>query len=90
MPVGSYYAEKLLPQEMGPKIEESYDTFRSKHIGRAATVLLCLVTELQAYCRFAGHKINERIGETWFALMPMFETKELYDERYKKLMVFGE
>jgi hypothetical protein len=86
MPVGSYYAEKLLPHELRPKIEESYDRFLSMHIGRAATVLLCLITELQAYCRFDGHRINERTCEIWAALLPLFETKELYDGRYEKLM----
>jgi hypothetical protein len=86
MPVGSYYAEKLLPHALRPKIEESYGTFLSMHIGRAATVLLCLITELQAYCRFDGHRINERICKIWATLFPLFETKELYDGRYEKLM----
>lgn len=86
MPVGSYYAEKLLPHELRPKIEESYGSFLSMHMARAATVLLCLITELQAYCRFVGHKINERICKIWETLMPMFATKELHDGRYKKLM----
>jgi hypothetical protein len=86
MPVGSYYAERLLPHELRPKIEESYDAFLSTHIGRAATVLLCLVTELQAYCRFEGHWINERICKIWATLLPLFETRELYDGRYERLM----
>ncbi len=85
-PVGSYYAEQLLPQEMRLKIQESYGNFLSMHIARAATVLLCLITELQAYCQFRGHRINERICKIWIDLLPMFETKELYDARYANLM----
>jgi hypothetical protein len=47
-----------------------------------------MITELQAHFRFddAGARINERIHEMWKALMPSFDVKELYDERYKKLM----
>jgi hypothetical protein len=49
-------------------------------------VLLCLITELQAHCRFDGARINERICKVWEALLPLFEAKELYDGRYLKLM----
>jgi hypothetical protein len=30
--------------------------------------------------------INERIHKMWNALMPVFEVKELYDERYSQLI----
>jgi hypothetical protein len=58
------------------------------HIARAAGVLLCIVTELQGHFRFDdnGARINERIHAVWNALMPVFEIKELYDERYSQLM----
>jgi alanine dehydrogenase len=58
------------------------------HIGRAAGILLCIVTELQAYFHFDdnGARVNERIHEMWNALMPVFEVKELYDEHYQQLM----
>jgi len=58
----------------------------SMHIARAAAILLCMVTELQAYFHFEGARIGERIHEMWNALMPLFEIKELYDERYAQLM----
>jgi hypothetical protein len=86
IPVGSYYLSDLLPHEMRPKIEESYNRLVSTHIGRAATVLLCLITELQAHCHFEGANINERIVNVWNALLPMFEATELYDGRYRQLM----
>jgi hypothetical protein len=49
-------------------------------------MLLCIVTEVQAYFRFDGARINERIHEVWQALKPAFEVKELYDQRYGQLM----
>jgi hypothetical protein len=57
-------------------------------IPRIAAILLCIVTELQAYFGFDdnGARINERIHEMWDALMPVFEVKDLYDERYAQLM----
>jgi hypothetical protein len=68
------------------KIDDTYDIFLSTHIGRAATVLLCMITEIQAYSRFDGHSINERICRVWKALLPLFESKELYDGRYERLI----
>jgi hypothetical protein len=62
------------------------DRLISLHLARVATVLLCTVTELQVYFKFEGARIAERLYEVWDALMPDFTTKELYDERYAKLM----
>jgi hypothetical protein len=86
IPVGAYYVGDFLPHADRPKVDESYDLFISTHIGRAATVLLCLITELQAHCRFEGANINERICRVWEALLPLFDAKELYDGRYSKVM----
>jgi len=51
-------------------------------------MLLSIITELQAYFRFDddGARINERIHTMWQELLPVFEVKELYDERYCQLM----
>ena len=76
IPVGAYYVQDFLPHPYRPKVEESYDLFLSTHFGRAATVLICLITELQAYCRFDGANINERICRIWEDLLPLFEAKE--------------
>jgi hypothetical protein len=86
VPVGSYYVQDFLPHDDRPKVDASYDLFLSTHLGRAATVLLCLLTEVQAYCRFDGAHINERICAVWQAMIPLFEAKEVYDGRYSKLM----
>jgi hypothetical protein len=86
LPVGVYYMNDFLPREERAKVEESYDLFLALHLGRSATVLLCLLTELQARCRFDGANINERICKVWDALVPLFEAKELYDGRYRRLM----
>jgi hypothetical protein len=56
-------------------------------MARAAIIMLCIVTELQAYFRFTDANINARIHRVWNALMPFFEAKELYDERYAQLMI---
>jgi hypothetical protein len=86
--IALYYTEDSLPIEERLKLDKGYLEMRSATIGRAAIVLLCLITELQAHFHFddAGARINERIHEMWNVLMPSFDVKELYDERYKKLM----
>jgi hypothetical protein len=86
LPVGAYYVQDFLPHASRPKVDESYASLISTHIGRAATVLLCLLTEIQAYCRFDGAHINERMTKIWGILLPRLEVKELYDARYAKLM----
>jgi hypothetical protein len=86
IPVGAYYTRDFLPHAERPKIDASYDMYLSSHIARAATVMLCMITELQAYCRFEGANINERISTLWKALIPLFEAKELYEGRYLQLM----
>ncbi len=57
------------------------------HVARAAGVLLCMLTEVQAHFRFDGARINERLHQVWNALLPVPEIKELYDQRYSKLML---
>jgi len=86
VPVGAYYMNDFLDHEIRDKLDDTYHLFLSTHIGRSATVLLCVLTEVQAHCGFDEHKINERICKIWAALMPFPETKELYDGRYSKLM----
>jgi len=65
-----------------------YPRVMSMHIMRAAAVLLCIVTELQAHFLFDddGAQIHPRIHAIWNALLPVFEVKELYSERYEQLM----
>ncbi len=84
--VGMYFIADSFPHDLRPKVEETHPQVLAMHIGRAAGVLLCTITELQAYFHFDGADINKRIHEMWAALMQVFEVKELYDERYAQLM----
>ncbi len=86
IPVGAYFGSDFLRHDLRPRIAASYDTLLSVHLGRTAIVLLCMITELQAYCHFDGASINERICKLWETLMPLFEAKELYEGRYSQLM----
>jgi hypothetical protein len=83
-----FYTEDSVPIDERHKIGDSHPLVMSTHLSRAAAVLLCIVTELQAHFRFDddGARINERIDEMWNVLMPVPEIKELYDERYKQVM----
>jgi hypothetical protein len=63
-----------------------YLAFLTRRLGRAALVLLCLITELQIHFRFEGTDINKRVVTMWDALTGVFEANELYDERYAALM----
>jgi hypothetical protein len=86
LPVGAYYMTDSLPHEFRPKTDETFDRFLSTHIGRAAMVPLSNLTEIQAYCKFQGANINQRLLKVWATLLPLFEAKEVYDLRYAYLM----
>ena len=60
----------------------------SLHMMRAAILLLAICTEVQAAYKFKDNEagINERIRDSWQALQPAMEAKEIYDEHYEKLM----
>ena len=86
LPAGMYFIEDALPHENRTQIEKAYPLFMTRHLGRAALILLCLVTELQISFRFDGADINKRIMGMWKALVPLFEAKELFDEHYAGLL----
>jgi hypothetical protein len=86
MKVGMYYVSDSMPHEDRPKIDAIFPRILFLHISRAAAILLCIITELQSHFHFDGAHINERIHKMWDALMPVFEVKELYNERYSQLM----
>jgi hypothetical protein len=83
-----FFMEDSIPIDERQKIGDAHPLVMSAHLARAAAVLLCTVTELQAYFRFDdnGARINERIHEVWNVLLPVLEIKELYDEHYQQLM----
>ena len=75
-----------MPHEERPKIEEVSMGLIFGHMTRAAAILLCILTELQAFFRFDGARINARLHEVWNALLAAPEVKDLYDSRYAQLM----
>jgi hypothetical protein len=83
-----YFTADSQSHEQREKMDEDHPRIMSLHLSRAAAILLCIVTELQAYFKFedSGARINERICEMWRVLMPSFDVEELYSERYQKLM----
>jgi hypothetical protein len=84
--VAMYFITDSFLHEERDQVDALHPKILSMHIARAAAILLCIVTELQAYFHFDGANINERIHKIWNALVPVFEVKELYDERYAQLM----
>ena len=81
-----FYTRDAQNHDTRAKMDYAYPRLMSLHMSRAAAVLLCIVTEVQAHFRFDGASIGPRIHRIWNVLMPAFEVKELYDERYQKLM----
>jgi hypothetical protein len=71
------YLEHDLPHEERPKLEEVSLKGIFHHITRASAVLLCILTELQAFFRFDGARINERLCDVWAALLPAPDVKDL-------------
>ena len=86
VPLGAYYMNDFLPHESRDQLEGTYDLHVSTHIGRSSTALLCIVTELQAYCRFDGASVDHRICEVWSTLLGFPGARELFDARYGSLM----
>jgi hypothetical protein len=80
------YLERDLPQEERPKLEEASLRGIFAHMTRASAILLCILTELQAFFKFDGARINARLHEVWNALVPAPEVKDLFDSRYAQLM----
>jgi hypothetical protein len=86
--VALYYTEDSLDHDFREQLDQKHPDIMSRCLAHAAAILLCLVTELQAHFHFDdnGARINERIHAMWDVLMPLFEIKELYKERYAQLM----
>jgi len=86
--IAMYYTEDSLDHDLREQLDQKHPDFMTMCLSRAAAVLLCTITELQAHFHFDddGARINERIHKMWNVLMPLFDIKELYKERYEKLM----
>jgi hypothetical protein len=86
MGTAMFYTRDDIPREDRPMFEVVSDQMIAIHISRVAAILICIITEVQAYFRFDGARINQRLHGVWNALLPVLEIKELYDERYAQLM----
>jgi hypothetical protein len=78
MKVGIFYVPEDVPHEQREKTDEASLNIIFGHMARAAAILLCILTELQAYFRFDGARINPRIHEVWNELVRAPEIKDLY------------
>ena len=85
--VGPFFILDSYPIDQRETLEQSHIGVLSEHMFRAAAVLLCIVTEVQAHFRFEGASINQRIHAMWTVLLPLFDAKELYHERYRQLII---
>ncbi len=86
--IGSFLNYDGHPHHERPHIDEAYPRMMSYHIMHAAIVLLSIITEVQGAYKFrdSSARINERIVESWQALLPAMEAKEIYDTHYSQLM----
>lgn len=81
-----FYTRFDYPHELHPALDEAGQRMIFVSVSRAAAVLSCIVTEVQAYFRFDGVHIGKRLHEVWNSLAVVPEIKELYDKRYAELM----
>jgi hypothetical protein len=86
IPIAVFLAPSDLPHDDRPKVEETFEVVLAIHLPRVCAILLCMLTEVQAYFCFDGARINQRLHEIWNALIVAPEVRELYDARYAQLM----
>jgi len=86
LPTAMFYISKEIAHEEREKITAVFDRAIAMHLSRMAAILICILTELQAFFLFDGARINQRLHEVWDAMIVVPEIKELYELRYKQLM----
>lgn len=86
LPIAVFFLQKDLPHEYRSNVDVASDWMISLHISRVASILLCMLTELQCNCRFDGARINQRLHEIWSVLLVLPEIREFYEKRYSQLM----
>jgi hypothetical protein len=82
-----FYSPGDLPHDQRDKLPNLYERTLNMHLPRVAGLLLCSITEVQAFFRFDGANINSRLNALWNILCELEEVKELYDGRYRELIV---
>jgi hypothetical protein len=86
LPNAIFFMPHAVPHEARDKFEVAVDDMVAIHLTRLAGLFISVIAEIQAYFRFDGARINERIREVWDALLLMPDVRELYDGRYAELM----
>jgi hypothetical protein len=87
LPTAIFFLPDIIPHELRDQFHnEIVPRMIAVHVSRAAAILLCTLTEVQAYFRFDDAHINQRLHAVWKALLPVPEVKELHKGRYKRLM----
>jgi hypothetical protein len=86
LPTAIAYMSGDVPHENQAQTDATVNKMIYLSVSRVAAILLSMLTEVQAYFRFDGSRINQRLHEVWNALIPVLEIKELYDKRYAQLM----
>ncbi len=87
LPTAMFYAPDTIPMEHRDHFENVVvERMIAVHVSRAAGILLCTLTEVQAHFHFNDARINQRLHEVWNALVLVPEIEDLHAERYEKLM----
>jgi hypothetical protein len=86
MPTASLFAPRDVPFELRSRFDDHSEQLLSMHLLRVVGILLCILTEIQVHFRFDDAHINQRLHKVWDAVLPALEIKELYDQRYARLM----
>ncbi len=90
LPNMAHFIADALPHESRPKLRVHFLPYITMHLCRAASILLCILTEVQVRFRYDQEKtarIDERLREVWTALIVAMEPREFYDKRYRALMI---
>ena len=74
------------PHQYRPAILERAERSITQHLGRAAAVLLAVVTEIQVVYGFAGHNVNARLHAMWRSMVSFPDGEDIYNFHYKALM----
>ncbi len=82
-----FIGKDRIPREARDRIEDEGHRVLTMHIARASGILLCTLTELQVHYMFPESNIPNRLHIIWDALNQLPEVRELYETRYKSLML---
>lgn len=82
-----FISDDQIRVEKRVEVTDAGERHIAMHIGRAAALLLCLLTEIQHFYKFdEPSELDRRLAEIWVAMLPMYEVKDLYASRYRALL----